>query len=156
MPLHDTHILRYNTDNSQLTSYYWYRHYYKSEMYSIIIILCTLSIFCFHSIKLKYMIMHAEFCKRSENCIKFAWNNAIFVNNAYILLNKNNRFYIITCCRRFAKLSRERRLHAFSLAVDMHQNEVLRMIDLIDCCGLCGIAQRIRGMCLSTSCCISI
>ena len=35
-------------------------------------------------------------------------------------------------CRRFAKLSRERRLHAFSLAVDKHQNEVLRMIDLID------------------------
>ena len=57
-------------------------------------------------------------------------------------------------CRRFAKLSRERRLHAFSLAVDKHQNEVLRMIDLINCCGLCGIAQRMRGMCLSTSCCI--
>ena len=59
-------------------------------------------------------------------------------------------------CRRFAKLSRERRLYAFSLAVDKHQNEVLRMIDLIDGCGLCGIAQRMRGMCLSTSCCISI
>ena len=59
-------------------------------------------------------------------------------------------------CRRFAKLSRERRLHAFSLAVDKHQNEVLRMIDLIDGCGLCVIAQRMRGMCLITSCYISI
>ena len=59
-------------------------------------------------------------------------------------------------CRRFAKLSRERRLHALSLAVDKHQNEVLRMIDLIDGCGLCVIAQRMRGMCLSTRCCISI
>ena len=59
-------------------------------------------------------------------------------------------------CRRFAKHSMERRLHAFSLAVDKHQNEVLRMIDLIDSCGLCGIAQRMRGMCLSTGCCISI
>ena len=59
-------------------------------------------------------------------------------------------------CRRFGKLSRERRLHAFSLAVDKHKDEVLRMIDLIDGCGLCGIAQRMRGMCFSTSCCISI
>ena len=59
-------------------------------------------------------------------------------------------------CRRFAKLSRERRLHVFSLAVDKHQNELLRMIDLIDGCGLCVIAQRMRGMCLITSCCISI
>ena len=50
-------------------------------------------------------------------------------------------------CRRFGKLSRERHLHAFSLAVDKCEDEVLRMIDLIDGCGLCGIAQRMRGMC---------
>ena len=50
-------------------------------------------------------------------------------------------------CRRFGKLSRERRLHAFSLAVDKNKDEVLRMIDLIEGCGLCGIAQRMRGMC---------
>ena len=59
-------------------------------------------------------------------------------------------------CRRFGKLSRERRLHAFSLAVDKHKDDVLRMIDLIEGCGLCEIAQRMRGMCFSTSCCISI
>ena len=50
-------------------------------------------------------------------------------------------------CRIFGKLSMERRLHAFSLAVDKCEDEVLRMIDLIEGCGLCGIEQRMRGMC---------
>ena len=80
----------------------------------------------------------------------------LFSMSALKRLHRDEHLITEEECRRFAKLSRERRLHAFSLAVDKHQNEVLRMIDLIDCCGLCGIAQRMRGMCLSTSCCISI
>ena len=38
-------------------------------------------------------------------------------------------------------------MHSHLLWISTSKDEVLRMIDLIEGCGLCGIAQRMRGMC---------